>query len=69
MAAMSPAGWRRCSDSQPAEVTLRRGWPLDLPLTIARDGGAVQARDAEGNVVAEAREATLDLDPPAAADA
>ena len=51
--------------SQPAEVMLRRGWPLDLPLTIAHDGGAVQARDAEGNVSAEAREATLDLDPPA----
>jgi hypothetical protein len=50
--------------SQPAEVTLRRGWPVDLPLAIARDGAAVQARDAEGNLVAEAREAALDLDAP-----
>lgn len=51
--------------TQPAEVTLRRGWPVDLPLGIARDGAVVQARDAEGNLVAEAREAVLDLDPPA----
>jgi hypothetical protein len=51
--------------SQPAEVTLRRGWPVDVPLAITRDGAAAQARDAEGNLVAEAREAVLDLDPPA----
>ena len=50
---------------QPAEVTLRRGWPLDTPLHIARDGGTVRARDAEGAVVAEARAAPLDLTPPA----
>ncbi|WP_431269600.1 hypothetical protein [Dankookia sp. P2] len=50
---------------QPAEVTLRRGWPVDVPLGIRRDGAAVQACDAEGNLVAEARAATLDLLPPA----
>jgi hypothetical protein len=50
--------------TQPAEVTLRRGWPLDIPLRIAREGGAVQALDAEGRLVAEAREAALDLVPP-----
>jgi hypothetical protein len=51
--------------SQPTEVTLRRGWPVDVPLAIGRDGAAVQARDVEGNLVAEAREAALDLDVPA----
>ena len=50
---------------QPAEVTLRRGWPLDTPLRIAREGGTVQALDDAGLVVAEAREALLDLVPPA----
>ncbi|TDH64103.1 hypothetical protein E2C06_01770 [Dankookia rubra] len=50
--------------SQPAEVTLRRGWPVDVPLSIRRDDAAISARDAEGNLVAEAREAALDLDPP-----
>lgn len=51
--------------AQPAEVTLRRGWPVDVPLSIARDGAAVQARDADGTLVAEARGAALDLEPPA----
>src|SRR5205085_4842710 len=51
--------------SQPAEVTLRRGWPLDVPLSVAREGGVVQALEAGGQVVAEAREAALDLAPPA----
>ncbi|MFZ4406410.1 MAG: hypothetical protein ACOYOH_03660 [Paracraurococcus sp.] len=50
---------------QPAEVTLRRGWPLDTALRIVRDGGAVQALDAAGLVIAEAREAPFDLAPPA----
>jgi len=49
---------------RPAEVTLRRGWPLDTPLRIARDGGVVQALDEAGGVIAEAREAPLDLTPP-----
>ena len=51
-------------DAQPAEVTLRRGWPLDVDLAITREAGAVQARDADGTVVAEARAAALDLAPP-----
>lgn len=50
--------------TQPAEVTLRRGWPVDVPLGIALERGVVQARDAAGHLVAEAREAVLDLDPP-----
>ena len=51
--------------TQPAEVTLRRGWPLDVPLGIHRAAdGRVEARDAEGTVVAEAREVAADLDPP-----
>ncbi|MDB5375010.1 MAG: hypothetical protein JWP04_3652, partial [Belnapia sp.] len=49
---------------QAAEVTLRRGWPLDVPLAIAHAGGMVEARDAEGQVVAEARPATLALEVP-----
>jgi len=57
----------------PAEVTLRRGWPLDQPLAI-RQGEAlgkalgealVEALDAAGQVIAEARPAVLDLVPPA----
>jgi hypothetical protein len=50
--------------SQPAEVTLRRGWPLDVPLDVAASEGGVVARDAAGTVIAEAREAALDLVPP-----
>lgn len=50
-----------------AEVTLRRGWPLDVPLTLYRTpDGRVEARDAEAQVIAEAREADLDLAPPPA---
>jgi hypothetical protein len=53
--------------TQPAEVTLRRGWPLDVPLTLHRTpDGRVEARDAEAQVVAEAREAAFDLAPPPA---
>lgn len=51
--------------SQPAEVTLRRGWPLDVPLAIRREAGGVAAVDADGTLIAEAREAPLDLVPPA----
>jgi hypothetical protein len=49
---------------QPVEVTLRRGWPLDRPLRITREDGWVRALDAAGGLVAEARAATLDLQPP-----
>ena len=50
---------------QPREVTLRRGWPLDVPLEILRHEGRVEARDAEGQVVAEARPAAFALEVPA----
>lgn len=52
--------------SQPVETTLRRGWPLDVPLTVRRHPDHVAAMDAEGNVVAEAREVPFDLAPPPA---
>jgi len=51
--------------TQPAEVTLRRGWPLEAPVALAEEDGLVRARDAAGEVVAEARAATLALTPPA----
>ena len=50
--------------TQPAEVTLRRGWPLDVPLRLARAGDSVQALDDDGTLIAEARAAPLDLLPP-----
>jgi hypothetical protein len=50
--------------TQPAEVTLRRGWPLDVPLTIQREAGVVRAVDAGAATVAEARAVPLDLVPP-----
>jgi hypothetical protein len=46
----------------PAEVTLRVPPPLDRPLRVEQDGG-VRVFDEE-TLVAEARPATLDLDPP-----
>jgi hypothetical protein len=49
----------------PAEVTLRRGWPLETPVDIRREGEGLSALDATGAVIAEARPATLDLQPPA----
>jgi hypothetical protein len=48
----------------PAEVTLRRGWPLDAPLLIRRHPDRVEALDAAGTPIAEVREAMLDLSPP-----
>ena len=30
---------------QPAEVTLRRGWPLEAPVALAEEDGLVRARD------------------------
>lgn len=50
--------------SQPVETTLRRGWPLDVPLTVQRHPDHVAALDAEGAVIAEAREVPFDLEPP-----
>ncbi|RYJ00881.1 MAG: hypothetical protein EON47_12500 [Acetobacteraceae bacterium] len=50
---------------QPVEVTLRRGWPLDVPLEVVRGEDRVEARDAAGQVVAEARPVDFTLDVPA----
>jgi hypothetical protein len=52
--------------SQPVETTLRRGWPLDAELTVRRHPDRVEALDAEGTVIAEAREVPFDLEPPPA---
>ena len=54
----------RLLGSQPVETTLRRGWPLDVPLTVRRHPDRVEALDAEGSVIAEAREVPFDLQPP-----
>jgi hypothetical protein len=48
----------------PAEVTLRAPAPLDRELAVERIDGSVRLRDGE-TVVAEARSARLDLEPPA----
>jgi hypothetical protein len=50
--------------TQPVEVSLRRGWPLDVPLTIQREAGVVRALDAEAATIAEARAVPFDLLPP-----
>lgn len=50
--------------SQPAETTLRRGWPLDAVLTVQRHADRVEAVDAEGTSIAEVREVPFDLAPP-----
>ncbi len=47
----------------PAEVTLRLPPPLDRPLDVVRDGDAVRVLDG-GTLVAEARPATVDVEPP-----
>ncbi len=49
----------------PAEVTLRLPPPLDRPLTVADEDGRVLLLDGE-SLVAEARSAAPDVDPPAA---
>lgn len=49
-----------------AEVTLRRPMPLDTTLAVRRGAGEAAVLDAEGNVVVEARAATLELAPPPA---
>jgi hypothetical protein len=50
--------------TQPAETTLPRGWPFDTALTLRRHPDRVEALDAEGTIIAEAREVSLDLAPP-----
>jgi hypothetical protein len=52
-------------DEPEVEVTLRLPPPLDRPLTVERDGEAARLLDGDA-LVAEARPAALDLDPPAA---
>ena len=49
----------------PVEVTLRRPVPLDTRLIVARNGARVTVVDAEGNLIVEARPATLELVHPA----
>lgn len=46
-----------------AEVTLRLPPPLETPLRVERDGGAVRVLDGE-TLVAEARQLPLELEPP-----
>lgn len=50
-------------DAPVVEVTLRLPPPLERALEVEHDGDAVRLRDGEA-VVAEARAATLDLQPP-----
>jgi hypothetical protein len=52
-----------CVDAEAVEVTLRIPPPLDRPLEVRSDGEQVLLLDADA-VVAEARPADLDLDPP-----
>jgi hypothetical protein len=47
----------------PAEVTLRVPPPLDRPLRVERDGKAVRVFD-DDTLVAEARPAAVDVEPP-----
>jgi hypothetical protein len=49
----------------PAEVTLRAPPPLDTPLDVRHHGDAVRVFDGE-TLVAEAKPAVVDLEPPAA---
>lgn len=49
----------------PVEVTLRRPPPLDKPLQVERDGAQLQLMD-EGELVAEAKQTTLHVEPPPA---
>ncbi len=51
-------------DAEEVEVTLRLPPPLDRPLVVRTEDGATTLLDGEA-VVAEARAATLDVEPPA----
>jgi hypothetical protein len=51
-------------DGEEVEVTLRLPPPLDRPLAVRRDGESVRLLDGDA-VVAEARPASVGLDPPA----
>jgi hypothetical protein len=52
-------------DADEVEVTLRLPPPLDRPLAVRRDGAAAELLDGDV-VVAEARAASVDVDPPGA---
>ncbi|MDX6481091.1 MAG: hypothetical protein QOG85_1601 [Gaiellaceae bacterium] len=54
-------------DADVVEVTLRKPPPLDIEMTLQRDGESVRALH-NGVLVAEARPAALDLEAPQAAD-
>jgi hypothetical protein len=51
-------------DADEVEVTLRRPPPLERPLEVARDNGTVRLLDGAA-LVAEARPAPVDVEPPA----
>ncbi len=50
-------------DAETVEVTLRLPPPLERPLQVRRAGAAANLRDGDA-VIAEARAASLDIDPP-----
>jgi hypothetical protein len=52
-------------DAPEVEVTLRLPPPLDRPLAVRREDGSVLLRDGDA-VIAEARSASVDAEPPAA---
>jgi hypothetical protein len=52
-------------DADEVEVTLRLPPPLDRPLSVETEDGVVRLRDG-GAIVAEARAAPVDVEPPAA---
>ena len=54
-------------DADIVEVTLRKPPPLDVEMAVERDGDAVRVLH-EGELVAEARPGSLDLEAPAAPD-
>ncbi len=47
------------------EVTLRKPPPLEVPLSVERDGASVALSDAGGEIVARGQPRTLELDIPA----
>ena len=54
-------------DADVVEVTLRKPPPLDVEMAVERDGDVVRIVS-DGDLVAEARPSTLDLEPPPAPD-
>jgi hypothetical protein len=54
-------------DTDVVEVTLRKPPPLDIAMTVEREGDSVRVLH-DGEVIAEARPGVLDLEPPPAPD-